>query len=210
MAAVLRGDSCPRGTRYLRDGCLSSVMARAPRSIDPEGVYHVICRGNNKARIFHRSEDYEKYLSILQGAKRSYGFLLYHYVLMPNHVHLLLKPTTHAFSACMHQVQMKFAKDYCQTHHFVGHVWQGRFKSLLIENDAYVMACGNYIEMNPVRAGLVDLPDKWQWSSYRWYAFGEANELIDADPLFKVFEAQDRVRDHQLVYRQTISKTRAE
>jgi putative transposase len=125
---------------------------------------------------------------------------------MPNHIHLLLKPNVDNFSACMHLIQMSYAKKYCWKYHFIGHVWQGRFRSSLIENDAYLLACGNYIEMNPVRAGLTHLPEYWEWSSHRFYAFGEANDIIDADPLYKSFGDSETSR--RVFYRQTLQMTR--
>ncbi len=182
-------------------------MARAPRLIYPDETYHIICRGNNKSSIFHCPEDYAWYLTALEEAKRRYGFSLYHYVLMPNHVHLLLRPNDGGLSESMHVMQMRYAKHYCKKYRFIGHVWHSRFKSLLIENDAYLLACGNYIEMNPVRAGLVTIPDDWGWSSYRYYAHGEDNSIVEADPLFVSFK--EIKNDIRAMYRQTLHLTRA-
>ncbi len=182
-------------------------MPRPPRLIDPEGTYHVISRGNNKSLIFHGENDYKTYLDILLQAKRLFGFCLYHYALMPNHVHLLLNPTGDKLSKIMHAIQMNYARYYCKKYNFVGHVWQGRFKSIVIENDAQLLSCGNYIEMNPVRAGLVNRPEDWEWSSNRYYAQGAINSLIDPDPLFISPEAiTDIIRQK---YQQTLDKTRA-
>ena len=183
-------------------------MPRAPREINPEGIYHIIARGNNKSPVFHDANDYLKYLSILNEAKEQYGFSIYHYVLMPNHVHLLLQPNCEKLSLFMHDIQMNYAKSYCKKHAFVGHVWQGRFKSLPIENDAYLFACGNYIEMNPVRAKLVGLAEYWRWSSYTHYACGEENNLLNPDPLFETLGNDEATR--RLAYVQLIEKTRAE
>lgn len=182
-------------------------MARPLRLIDPDVAYHVISRGNNKSSIFHGTEDYKKYLSVLDKAKEVYGFSLYHYVLMPNHVHLLIRPNESDLSVFMHVIQMSYAKYYCKKYGFVGHVWQGRFKSLSIENDSYLFACGNYIEMNPVRARLTVSPKAWAWSSYHVYAFGAGNPRVDADPLFETLAKNEE--DRHGLYRELLDKTRA-
>jgi hypothetical protein len=100
---------------------------------------------------------------------------------------------------------MNYAKQYCQKYEFVGHVWQGRFKSMKIESDAYLLACGNYIEMNPVRAGLTDNPKDWTWSSYAYYAQGQRDDLINDDPLLEASRWNVNAR---LLYQQSLDKTR--
>ncbi len=182
-------------------------MPRPPRKIDPNGTYHIISRGNNKSLIFHDTNDYKVYILLLTEVKRSHGFYLYHYVLMPNHVHLLLKPNGDKLSKFMHAVQMKYAKYYCKKYNFIGHVWQGRFKNVEIGNDAQLLACGNYIEMNPVRAGLVYRPEDWEWSSYNYYAHGAKNPLVDPDPLF--ISSGGITETIRQKYQQTLDKTRA-
>jgi putative transposase len=146
--------------------------------------YHVIARGNNRRDIFRSSDDYDYYRCRLLKAKRLCAVSLFHYVLMPNHIHLLVSPSTDDLGVFMHRVQMPFAKRYCRINSYVGHVWQGRFKSLLVDSDAYLYACGNYIEMNPVRAGLVASPEGWQYSSYGYYGAGADDQLVDEDPFF--------------------------
>lgn len=106
----------------------------------------------------------------------------------------------------MHRIQLMYAQRYCKKYQFIGHVWQGRFKNLLIESDSYLFACGNYIEMNPVRAGLVTLPEDWEWSSYRYYAFGAPDPIIEPDVLFEALGRS--MKERREAYRQTISKTR--
>ena len=181
-------------------------MPRTPRTFDPNGTYHIIGRGNNKSLIFHDENDYKTYLYILLQTKSLYNFYLYHFVLMPNHVHLLLKPNSDKLSHIMHAIQMNYARYFCKKYNFIGHVWQGRFKNVEIKNDAQLLSCGNYIEMNPVRAGLIVRPETWQWSSYRFYAFGEENDLVDPDPLFEFPTKNNQAR---FVYQATLIKTRA-
>jgi putative transposase len=182
-------------------------MSQNLRDIDPNGVYHIISRGNNKSTVFLDSADYLKYLTFLRKAKRLYSFSLYHYVLMPNHVHLLIKPNNHDLSRVMHLLQMSYAKYFCKKYQFVGHVWQRRFKNLTIKNDAYLFACGNYIEMNPVRAFFCELPEAWRWSSYEYYAFGAKIDLVDRDPIFETLAKNETERMSS--YRTFINKTRS-
>ncbi|MBU1032890.1 MAG: transposase [Patescibacteria group bacterium] len=182
-------------------------MPRAPRIIDPNSVYHITGRGNNRSTIFHVKEDYQRYYSLLKEKKKTYGFSIFHYTLMPNHIHLLVRPNNAEFSAAMHAVQMNYAKDYCKKYNFKGHVWQGRFDDSRVENDAYLFACGNYIETNPVRAGLVVNPEDWDWSSYRFYAFAESNDIVDLDPLFDSLGLSDE--KNRIMYRALVDKTRA-
>jgi putative transposase len=139
-------------------------------------------------------------------AKHAFGFLMYHYVLMPNHVHLLIKPEDGKFSSCMHQIQTSYAKFFCKKYGSVGHVWQNRFKSLSIETDSYLIACGNYIEMNPLRAGIVSQPDEWRWSSCRFYVRGETNLLLNTDPLYESLGKNEE--DRRIIYKQLLPNTR--
>ncbi|WKZ29671.1 MAG: transposase [Patescibacteria group bacterium] len=182
-------------------------MPRALRNyvVVPDGIYHVIVRGNNKMRVFHDADDYDAYLKYLLNAAKDHRVTIYHYVLMPNHVHILAKPTSD-LSSFMHAVQMPFAKRYCKKYKFVGHVWQGRFKSLIVATDPYLFACGNYIEMNPVRAKLVASPEKWHYSSYGVYAFGETDPLVTVDPFYETLGATDLER--QSAYQRLVSTTR--
>lgn len=158
-------------------------MPRPPREIDPSGTYHIIARGNNKSRLFHESSDFRYYYSLLGIGKRSYPFLLHHYALMPNHIHLLIGLNGCDLPKLMHQVQMNFARYYCKKYGAIGHVWQGRYKSIEIENDEQLFTCGLYIEMNPVRARIVRRPEDWEWSSYQFYTLAAQNEIIDPSPI---------------------------
>lgn len=169
-------------------------------------MYHIICRGNNKSIIFRRPGDYGHYLSLLKNAKHLYGFDLYHFVLMPNHVHLLLKPHADNMSELMHVIQMGYAKYFCGTYRHIGHVWQDRFKSIHIENDPYLFACGSYIEMNPVRAGLVAHPEDWGWSSFQHYAT-KPMTIVDTDPLFESFRGSEE--EKRVAYRKALFLARA-
>lgn len=180
-------------------------MSRYPRIFDPTGIYHVRSRGNNRTAIFHDDKDYRSYLNILRRAKRKFGFSLYHYVLMPNHVHLLLCPSGN-LSEIIHFINLVFSKYYCRRYDFVGHVWQGRFSCSHVNNDAYLLTCGNYIEMNPVRAGLVSKPEDWNHSSYRFYACADKSAFLEADPFFPNLGLTENERRER--YKAQLSATR--
>jgi putative transposase len=133
--------------------------------VEAGGYYHVIARGNDKMTIFRDRIDFVRYGSILKMVVGEEGVVMSRFVLMPNHVHLLLKPSERGLSRCMLRIQRAYAEHFRKKYDHVGHVWQGRYKSLPILTDAYLSACGDYIEMNPVRAGLVNRPEAWPYSS---------------------------------------------
>lgn len=181
-------------------------VSRAAVIVEGE-TYHLIARGNNRMRLFRSREDYEAYLELLDGYARLCGVRIYHYVLMPNHVHLLVRPSEGGLSAFMQAVQCAYAKRYNKREKHVGHVWQGRFKSLIVGSDAYLLACGNYIEMNPVRAKLAAHPGDWPYSSYLTYARGRHDTLVTVDPFYPSLGKTNEERER--CYRDLIAKTRA-
>ncbi|MEK7545454.1 MAG: transposase [Patescibacteria group bacterium] len=168
-----------------------------PRRVFAPGIpYHVISRGSGRSVVFRDPSDYETYLRILSEAKRRFKILIYHYVLMPNHVHLVLCATASNGSAFMRQLNLTYSLYSCRKRRKIGHVWKNRFKNIQIDSDAYLLACGNYIEMNPVRGRLVQSADEWPYSSFRHYATAEANPVVDGNPLYTEFgkTAKERCR----------------
>jgi putative transposase len=170
-------------------------MPRAARQVDQNGIYHVICRGNNKSMIFHDENDRLFYKALLKDTKNRLPFRLLHYVLMGNHVHLLiaLEPAG-PLSNIMKKISQSYAEYYCRRYGHVGHVWQGRYKNLHVNRDSYLLACGIYIEMNPVRANITASPGEFPWSSYKHYAFGRRDELVDDDPLYSALGSNNEQR----------------
>lgn len=160
-------------------------MPRTARIIDPAGVYHVICRGNNKMMIFKDDRDKNVYKAIILRTKNLLPFKLLHYVVMGNHTHLLiaLQPAV-PLCKIMKKISQEYACYHGRRYGFIGHLWQDRYKSILVAKDQYLLTCGIYIEMNPVRANIVQTPDVYEWSSYRYYLFGKNDALIDDDPLY--------------------------
>jgi len=182
-------------------------MPRPLRMIDPNGTYHIINRGNNKKRIFFDESDYNYFLLLISKMKDDFKFLLHHFVLMPNHFHFVLSPNGDDLSSVMRILQGEYARYFSEKNKHVGHVWQSRYKSFIIDNDAYLLACGNYIEMNPVRARLSSLSENWEWSSYRYYAFGEKNDLLTEDPFFRDLAVDINLR--RKIYQNLVDKTRS-
>jgi len=144
-------------------------MARPPRIEVPGGLYHVVARGNQRRHVFRRTSDYEAYLARLHHYQERYGFILYAYVLMPNHVHLLLEPAEVSLSRVMQGVQQSYAAYFNRAYRTIGHVFQGRYKAILCDRDRYLLALVRYLHLNPVRSQLARSPKDWRWSSHRNY-----------------------------------------
>ncbi|MCM2264390.1 MAG: transposase [Desulfuromonadales bacterium] len=163
-------------------------MPRQARIAVAAQVYHVISRGNNRERIFWDDEDFAAYLELCRRYKERDGFRLYHWVLMPNHVHLLLEPGDGgSLSRTMQGLQLAYTLRTHKKYRGVGHLWQDRFKSFIVERDAYLLECGRYIERNPLRYGLVTDPADYPWSSYGAYATGTRDSITDIHAIYATF-----------------------
>ena len=154
-------------------------MPKKKREWYPGAVYHIMCRGNRRSDLFRDEEDFLVYLSILQEAEDKHDFVLYSYCLMTNHVHLHLKTKDKKISKIMRTINLLYAKYFNNKHNFIGHLFQGRYKSELIENDSYNLTISKYIHLNPVRAEMVEKPVEYEWSSYRTYMGKTESELVD-------------------------------
>jgi len=162
-------------------------MPRTARIAPKEYVYHVMTRGNNRQRVFKDEEDYIRYIQILQQYKSKYQYKLYHYVLMGNHIHLVLQPSSHggALSEIMKGINLSYAYHYKKKYKHTGHFWQDRYKSIIVSEDTYLLSCGSYVELNPVRAKMAGDPKEYRWSSYGTYAYGTVNPIVDKQPAYK-------------------------
>lgn len=158
-------------------------MARAPRICFDGALYHVTCRGDNREPIFLDDQDYQQYLLFLRRYKDQFGFLLYGYCLMPNHVHLVIEPSlSGTISKIMLCANTRYTQYFNRRYGRVGHLFQGRFHSRLIEKDAYLLAASRYVHLNPVAAHLCRRPDDYPWSSYQAYVRGDDPlRLIDRE-----------------------------
>lgn len=154
-------------------------MRRKPRFLLPGVPVHVVQRGHNRSAVFFADFDYLEYLRCLRRAAEENRCAVHAYVLMTNHVHLLLTPDCKNSVGRLFQAlgrhYVRYVNTIYQRH---GALWEGRYKSSLIESQAYLLACMRYIELNPVRAGMVDHPAKYRWSSYGANALGNTNLVI--------------------------------
>ncbi|PIX15008.1 MAG: hypothetical protein COZ15_05360 [Elusimicrobia bacterium CG_4_10_14_3_um_filter_49_12_50_7] len=161
-------------------------MPRKPRFTIDDGCYHVLSRGHNKRKIFHEDSDFFKYLKILKAAKIAYSFKIYHFSLIPNHVHLILNTKKgEDLTMAMRFINQHYAQYYRSKYGGSGYVWQDRFKSFLIQSGIYMLRCGIYIELNSVMAGLVNNPEDYRWSSSGIYISGKKSDLVDFDPEYE-------------------------
>jgi putative transposase len=140
-------------------------MARLQRVVLPGYPLHMMVRGHNSQNIFTTEEEKKSYLGWLKDAAREYELAIHAYALMPNHVHILATPkTVLSASKVMQSIGRRYAQLFNQAHGSSGTVWEGRFKSCLIDPEAYFLLVQKYIEQNPVRAGLVQKPEEWALS----------------------------------------------
>ena len=160
-------------------------MPRQARIGLPAQIYHVTNRGNNRDWVFREGEDFRRYIDILARYKSKGEFLLYHWVLMNNHVHLLMSiPASGSLARTMHGINLAYTVWFNRKYKRVGHLWQGRFKSFPVEEDRYLLECGRYIERNPVRAGLVENPGDYPWSSFRFHGKICRDTITDCHGIF--------------------------
>ncbi len=158
-------------------------MARPIRIHLPDLVYHILNRGNNRQTIFLENQDFLHYLEILERYKNKYHFKIFAYCIMSNHIHLVLRTSSDGtISDIMKAITIAHTRHYHYKYDTSGHVWQGRFRSPIVSTDQYLLTLMRYIEQNPVRAGIVDHPGKYPFSSYA------ANTLIKKDSLVDMEE----------------------
>ena len=153
-------------------------MARQLR-IEYEGAfYHVTSRGNQRDQIFWDDNDREEFKKIIKRTKERYAYLLHSYVLMDNHYHLLIE-TPHAnIKQVMQNVNTSYTVYVNRRHRRAGHLFQGRYKAFIVDKESYLIGLGRYIHLNPVRAGIVERPEDYRWSSYGDYMYGGSKQLI--------------------------------
>jgi len=142
-------------------------------------IYHMLNRGNGKQLVFHKQQDYQAFVDLIKEAKARYAVKIFAYCLMPNHFHLVVMPIQpEELSKWAQWLMTSHVRRYHQHYKTSGHIWQGRFKSFIIQEDNHLLTVLKYVEGNPVRAGLVNLAKEWCWSSHR--------ELIGEVPRFLV------------------------
>ena len=147
-------------------------MPRTARKPSLSNIYHVMLRGINRQNIFEEDEDRLCFMNILGQCKKLSGFRLYAFVLMSNHVHLLIEPTDESLDTIFRRIGTRYAVWYNQKYERVGHLFQDRFRSENVESDLYFMTVLRYIIQNPMKAGIENRPGTYRWSSFKAYEHG--------------------------------------
>jgi REP element-mobilizing transposase RayT len=194
-------------------------MGRNPRPIGPSITYHVTVQCNNAEFMLNKNEDFRLFLDCLIRYKEKYKFRLFSYCLMNSHVHLIIqtparlekmssadsdrpegkpKEPDPTVSNIMHDILWRYSFTYNKVHGRKGHFFNSRFKSPVIESDAYGLTLLRYVSQNPVRAGMVENARDWEWSSYRHYADGKFDSLIDPIPSYAGLSVERVVRSRMI------------
>ena len=172
-------------------------MPRKARFYLPGVPAHVIQRGNNRQAVFFADEDYQAYLNWLKAGSHVYGCAIHAYVLMTNHVHLLVTPGKEAAISGLMQYVGRYYVTYINDRYGrSGSLWEGRRKGCVIAQDDYLLACSRYIELTPVRAGMVAQPGAYRWSSYPGNTFGDHDDLLTKHELYVALAHSDNERQH--------------
>lgn len=159
-------------------------MPRIARGLIDNGIYHVINRGNRRLEVFHNDEDYKRLIELLGKAKERALVKVLGYCLMPNHFHLLLQPVQgEQLGRYMQWLMTSYVRQYNKLYGMSGHIWQGRYKSFLIQEDEYFLNVLRYIEANPVRANLVQNAKDWRYSSHTDRINNMESPVLDELPM---------------------------
>ncbi|HMM54541.1 MAG TPA: transposase [Candidatus Desulfobacillus sp.] len=182
-------------------------MPRRARIVLPGVPLHVIQRGNNRQACFFADDDYRLYLDQLRLCAQRAGCAIHAYVLMTNHVHLLLTPhQADSASVMMKLLGQRYVQHVNRLYRRSGTLWEGRFRSCIVQDEAYLLGCSRYIELNPVRAGMVAAPSMYRWSSHRANALGETDGLTEPHPVYTALgnQAQNRQTAYRALFLETL------
>ena len=175
--------------------CIGHDVARHLRPRVIGQTQHVIQRGNNKSDIFRSAEDYDLFLEALSEASSRHDMNVNGYVLMTNHVHLMVTPgAADAVSLAMQAIGRRYVYYFNRKYGRTGGLFEGRYRSMIVYTEMYWYRCMRYVELNPVRAGLVAEPDEYRWSSYKAHALGMADSIIVQHPLYLCLGATPAAR----------------
>ena len=170
-------------------------VPRIARVVLPAHPHHVVQRGHNQKACFADSADYQRYLATLAEFKKKLGVRVYAWCLMTNHVHLLLEPSTATgLGLLMKRLSGRQTRYHNRLEQRSGTLWEGRYKSSLVQHEGYLLACCRYIELNPVRARLVAAPEDYRWSSCRARLGHEKSSILDLDPCYQELAADESER----------------
>jgi len=170
-------------------------MTRKLRTFVEGLPVHVVQRGVNKCDIFANDQDCSKYLDVLVEAADKHGCPVHCYALMGNHVHLLMTPAhQESLSKTMQSVNVRYVWHFNHRHERTGPLFESRYRDSLVATDRYLQACYQYIELNPVRAGLCKRPNDYRWSSHRHHAYGEPDPVITRHHAYLALASDDTGR----------------
>ncbi|MFC1664431.1 transposase [Pseudomonadota bacterium] len=176
-------------------------MTRKPRFNLSGHPQHVVQRGINREPCFFEAEDYHFYLDCLDDACGRYACSVHAYVLMTNHIHLLITPEqTYALSWVMQSVGQRYVRYINRKYGRSGTLWEGRYKASLIDTETYLLICYRYLELNPVRAVMVDHPGEYRWSSYQYNAYGEGSPIVQVHAVYEALGSS--ANNRQWAYRE--------
>ena len=183
-------------------------MPRGPRMIQNDSYYHIVTRGNNKKKIFRYTRDYIFFKKVVKSYLQKYPLYIYHYCLMNNHPHFLVKTIeAQAVPKFFQAILQVYACYFRHRYGHTGFLFQNRYKNYLIDKESYLLDCARYIERNPLRAKITDSLDNFQWSSYPYYAEGRTDEIIAApDPFYVQLAGTDEERRRK--YREYVLQER--
>ncbi len=180
-------------------------MARQLRIQYEDALYHVTSRGNAREKVFYNDKDREKFLEVLALGVKRFGWRCHAYCLMSNHYHLLIETPRPNLSIGMRQLNGIYTQTFNRSHKRVGHLFQGRFKSIHVEKEGHLLELCRYVVLNPVRARMVEKPEEWKWSSYRATAGQEkAGEYLYTDWILSQFGKKKK--QAQKMYRKFVAE----
>lgn len=168
------------------------LVGRKPRFEYPGGVYHLIQRGNNREYIFEKTEDKEFLLELIKECKEIMKFEIFGYVIMGNHYHLIIKTSEAPLRDIMHRINNKFSRNYNTRNKRTGHVFENRYKGILVIDDRYLLSLLRYVHQNPISAHMCKSITDYTWSSDKYYRTNNNQEIVDIDFILNVF-ANDRM-----------------
>ncbi len=172
-------------------------MSRQARKKSKTGIYHIMARGVNRQIIFRDNEDCAKFIDTIRQTKEKSGFKLYGYCLMGNHVHMLLQEGVEAVSLTMQRLCSSFVYWYNRKYDRLGHLFQERYRSEVVEDERYLLIALRYIHQNPIKAGLTNMLEEYQWSSYREYIYNYKQKIIDTEFILELFGGEKQTAMEQ-------------
>jgi putative transposase len=183
-------------------------MPRRARMYIPGMPYHVVQRGNNREACFIEAENYQYYLELWRQLSKRYDADVHAFCLMTNHIHFLVTPKTkEAISNTMKVVGSRYAQYINLKYKRTGTLWEGRHRSSLIQTENYLLRCYRYIELNPVRAGMVRRPEEYRWSSFGANGWGDVSWLTPHDEYLKLGkEDESRAKAYRSLFKEQLSE----